>query len=114
MIMELKMIIRPTHFSMDSLGDVRLDGFTVSETWNGWACPLFTFEQAQQLVKAYQEAGLRAWYDEDSDAFSFEVDLGGELKEIDTFPAEEIDGKKFYPVGSSCWIWEESIEELSA
>jgi hypothetical protein len=27
-----------------------------------------------------------------------ETDVGGDMKEVDSFPAEEIDGKKFYPV----------------
>jgi hypothetical protein len=98
--------MRETKFSIDLLGDRNLDGFTQGETWNGWACPLFTFEQAQQLVKAYEENGLKAWYDEASDAFSFEVDAGGDLKEVDTFPAQEVEGRKFYSIGAGCWIWE--------
>jgi hypothetical protein len=106
--------MRETKFSIDLLGDRDFDGYTTGETWNGWACPFFTFEQAQQLVKVYQENGLKAWYDEASDAFSFEVDAGGGLKELDTFPAEEIDSKKYYPVGASCWIWEESSEGVGA
>ncbi len=33
---------------MHSLGEgVMLEGFTAGETWNGWDCPYFTFEQAQ-------------------------------------------------------------------
>lgn len=106
--------MRETKFSIDSLGDRSFDGYTQGETWNGWACPYFTFEQAQQLVRAYEENGLEARYNEVSDAFSFELDAGGDLKEVDTFPAEEINGRKFYPIGAFCWIWEEAAEEFSA
>lgn len=45
---------------------------------------------------------MKAWYDEASDAFSFEVDSGGDLKEVATFPAEDVDGQKFYPIGAGC------------
>jgi hypothetical protein len=35
-------------------------------------------------------------------------------EEIDEFPAETVDGRKLYPVGAGCWIWEEVTEELAA
>jgi hypothetical protein len=100
------MSLRPATFSLEPLGDRTFDGYTTGDTWNGWACPRFTFVQAQRLVKAYEENGLKAWYDEVADAFSFEVKAGNDLKEVDTFPVEELDGKQFYPVGAFCWIWE--------
>lgn len=99
-------MLRETRFSIDTLGDRLFDGFTKGEEWNGWACPYFTFEQAQTLVQAYKEVGKKAWYDEASDAFSFEVE-GGEETDIDTFPAEEISGRRVYSVGAFCWIWED-------
>ena len=99
-------MLRETRFSIDTLGDRFFEGFSMDEEWNGWACPYFTFEQAQQLVNVYGEGGLKAWYDEASDAFSFEID-GNSLEETDTFPMSVIDGKKLYPIGAFCWIWEE-------
>ena len=97
-------IMREAKFSIDTLGDKVFEGFTNGEEWNGWACPYFTFEQAQRVVKAQTEMGLKAWYNTNADAFSFEVDASDE---IDSFPAQEIEGKKLYPVGTSCWIWEQ-------
>lgn len=104
--------MRETKFSTDPLGNRIFDGFTQDENWNGWACPYFTFDQAQQIVQAYQENGMKAWYDGASDAFSFEIDAGEGEKEIDTFPSQEMNGKKVYPIGAFCWIWEEATEEL--
>lgn len=106
--------MRQTKFMTDPLGTRIFDGFSQDESWNGWACPYFTFDQAQQIVKAYQENGIKAWYDEASDAFSFEVDAGGGIKEVDTFASNEVDGKKLYPIGAFCWIWEEAAEEFTA
>jgi len=101
------MNLRPATFSIEVLGDRSFDGYTLGETWNGWACPYFIFDQAQQLVRAYKENGVKAWYDETSDVFSFEVDAGDDFKKTDAFPAKEIEGQKFYPIGASCWIWKD-------
>jgi hypothetical protein len=87
--------MREAKFSIDTLGDNVFESFTQGEEWNGWACPYFTFDQAQTLVQAYQEG----WYDEDSDAFSFEIE-GGSEEDVDTFPATEIKGMKVYPIGA--------------
>lgn len=101
--------MREAKFSLEVLGEKCFDAFTQGETWNGWACPYFTFDQAQQLVKAFQERGVKAWYDEHSDAFTFEVEGGETVKEVDTFQAEEVNGKKFYPIGAFCWIWDMNV-----
>jgi hypothetical protein len=53
--------MRATTFTIEVYGDVRFQGFTQDETWNGWACPYFTFEQAQRIVEAHQRFGLLAW-----------------------------------------------------
>ena len=99
--------MRATKFIMDTFGDVIFEGFTQGETWNGWARPYFTFEQAQQIVAAYNSQGGQASYDNAEDVFSFKF---GE-DEIDIFPAESIKGQKLYPIGAGCWIWEEAYKE---
>ncbi len=44
-------------FSTDLTGeDSFFDGFTKGETWNGFACPYFTFEQGQRIVEATNRA----------------------------------------------------------
>lgn len=100
-------MMRKAQFLIDLYGDKVFDGYTQGETWNGWACPYFTFEQAERLVQAHSEKGFRAWYDADSDAFSFEIEASDD---IDSFSAQEIEGIKLYPIGTGCWIWE--IEDI--
>jgi hypothetical protein len=95
--------MRSAKFTIDTFADGVFDGFTSGETWNGWARPYFTFQQAQSILEAHQAQGKKASYDEAGDFFSFEFSED----EIDTFSAEMIEGQKLYPIGAGCWIWEE-------
>lgn len=104
------MSLQPARFTMDSLGEgVTLEGFSSGETWNGWDCPYFTFEQAQKVVEAFNASQqlegntVEARYDAGQDAFCFLFESSGES---DDFPAVEIEGQKLYPIGAGCWIWE--------
>jgi len=84
--------MRLTNFKIESLGYETFEGFTKDENWNGWDCPYFTFEQAQKVLKTYNE--LRrivgqtntAFYDSSADAFVFPDD---EEKEIFSSVAED-------------------------
>ena len=44
---------KPAKFSMDCFDDSQphIDGMTYGYTWNGWACPYFTFENALIVAK---------------------------------------------------------------
>jgi hypothetical protein len=101
--------MRATRFTIDTFGEEVFDGFTSGETWNGWARPYFTFEQAQRVVEAHKLQGVKAWYNDAEDAFMFEMGEG----EVDAFPAEEVEGRTLYPVGAGCWIWEEAVEKVA-
>lgn len=106
-------------FSMDSfVPGEQVEGFTIGETWNGWDCPYFTFEQGQLVVEAINRAetqstldGLVGFYDETRDAFVFHYksQANSQLPEEnwDIFPPQLIEGKKLYPIGTGCWIWEQ-------
>ena len=102
--------MRKTKFKIESLGYQTFEGFTKDEIWNGWACPYFTFDQAQKVLQQYNQLREiigqkeRAFYDEASDTFVFPAD--GE-DEPETFAAIDEDDRKYYPVGAFCWIWEE-------
>lgn len=98
--------MRPANFTIDVFGDQSFEGFTSGEYWNGWARPYFTFEQGQRIAAAHRAQGMKAWYDEGEDAFSFEMNGG----EIDTFTAEAIGGSKLYAIGAGCWIWEDGVK----
>src|SRR5215213_4654130 len=97
--------MRTAKFIIDTYAEMTFEGFTLDETWNGWARPYFTFEQAQRIVQAHTSWGGKAWYDEGEDVFMFEFSRD----EVDAFPAESMDDRKLYPVGAGCWIWEEAV-----
>ncbi len=105
-----QIIMRPAKFKLESLGYVTFDGFTKNENWNGWACPYFTFEQAQKVLKIYNQLrqiiGQKdlAFYDPAADAFVFPAD---DEDEPEIFAAITENGQKYYPVGAFMWIWEE-------
>jgi len=98
--------MRAAKFAIDFLEGQIFEGYTKGEDWNGFACPYFTLEQARRLVDAWRMAGRDATYDAEADRFFFKVDGVGE-EDCDSFSAIEADGMTLYPVGNSCWIWEE-------
>jgi hypothetical protein len=105
-------MLRKGRFSIEPLGEQAFDGYTQGADWNGWSYPYFTFEQAERIVEAHRERGVEAWYDKDADLFAFDLNRTG-ANDVDTFPSIEMEGKKLYPVGSGCWIWEEEqVEEF--
>ena len=107
--------MRLTNFKIESLGYEIFEGFTKDEDWNGWACPYFTFEQAQKVLKTYNMLrsviGQKdsAYYDSAADVFIFPT---SEDEESETFAAIIENGQKYYPVGAFCWIWEETAKEV--
>ena len=82
------------------------DGFTAGGVWNGWSCPLFTFEQAMKIVERHKEKypNLPADYDAATDTFSFETEGTGEA---DSFTGEDRDGMHVYAIGAYGWTWDE-------
>lgn len=108
--------MRLTNFKIESLGYENFEGFTKDEEWNGWACPYFTFDQAQKVLKNYNELcqiiGQKnlSYYDASTDAFVFPQ---GSEDKSEAFAAITEDDQKYYPVGAFCWIWEEDNLVLS-
>lgn len=104
--------MRPGALKIESLGYETFDGFTKNENWNGWACPYFTFDQAQKVMKQYNQLrGILgrqdfAFYDSVSDVFVFPTN---DEDESESFFAINENNQKYYPVGAFCWIWEESF-----
>jgi hypothetical protein len=52
--------MRVADFALDFLDDVTFEGYTQGETWNGFACPYFSFEQAQGMGASRRSAWLDA------------------------------------------------------
>jgi hypothetical protein len=96
--------MRLTKFEIDFLGDNQFEGYTRGEDWNGFACPYFTFEQAQQLADTWRESGSNAYYDPVGERFNFGMQNG----ETDSFSSTQVEGQKLYPIGNGRWIWSES------
>jgi len=101
------------NFQIDCLGETIITGYDSGDTWNGWKCPLFSFEQGQMLVDEWKKLGWTSHYDEEADAFVFSVNQDfetGESDEFDTFASIVREGISLYPIGSGSWMWEEEDE----
>jgi len=94
--------MKSTKFSIEIYGNEVFDGYTKNEDWNGWACPYFTFEESVKIVDAHRKSGQKAEYNQDSNAFYFEIQDNYEV-----YKSTELEGIKLYPIGNSNWIWEE-------
>ena len=105
--------MRSTQFKLESLGCETFDGFTKGETRNGWNCPYFIFEQAEKVLKNFNELrqiiGQKsiAFYESSADAFVFPFADG----ESESFSSVVEDGQNYYPIGTFCWIWEKIENE---
>jgi hypothetical protein len=98
--------LKSTKFTIETFGDRVFEGYTNGDDWNGWACPYFTFDQAQSIVSAYHDHGWPAHYDKANDRFVFSMMHAGADEDEVYSPMEE-DGLKLYPIGTANWIWEE-------
>ncbi len=95
--------MKQSRFVIDTFPGQSFKGYSSNEEWNGWACPYFTFEEAQKIVHAQNSEGTKAWFDEKNDQFIFEMRGDKEF-----YPAFQENGQKLYPIGNGSWIWEES------
>ncbi len=52
--------MRKSTFMLDATGEAIFEGYTDDSEWNGWAVPMFSFEQAQKIVGAWRALGWAA------------------------------------------------------
>jgi hypothetical protein len=78
-------------------------GYAEDRNWNGWACPLFPFDEARRIMTHYnQTMDTQMYYNETTDSFL----VSGEIyKGVDIDTPDGI--QHLYPIGNSYWIWEE-------
>ena len=105
--------MRSAKFILDDLEGYVAQGYTRDERWNGFACPYFTFEQAQDVVAAWRKQGCAARYDVHADEFIFPCDQGSS-GEPNVYPAVLLGGRKFYVLGGCEWAWSEIESERDA
>lgn len=111
-------------FKLDWFGEYKLTRVTIDddpvsfecwlndECWNGWRCPVFTAEQAKEVLKFFTDIK----YDEALDAYYLPQFEEGDPREEYEARLETLDGvaTKVYPIGSQSWIWDEvTTEETS-
>ena len=106
---------RPAVFQIDAI-ESYFHGVTQDQHWNGFACPLFSFEEAQRLMELNNHTDFcgQIVYDAAQDAFLFH-EFGVESEERpDVFKAVLIDGEKFYPIGAFSWCWQDVSNDSNA
>ncbi|WP_175888186.1 hypothetical protein [Burkholderia contaminans] len=88
-------------------GGKEYKGFSQGQYWNGFECPFFTLEVAQEIAKDMNAVTTeeKLVYDEAQDTFIYQVDYYPE-DEWEKFEATMIEGKKLYGVGSFSWCWD--------
>lgn len=97
-------------FSIDSIPSKTFEGYSNGDDWNGWACPFFEFETAQQILKLSEANGYSWSYEADNDTFA----VRNSEDPADYSPEEfagtkiQVDGHEFtvYGIGAYSWIWE--------
>ena len=98
-------------FNIDGF-DAIFEGYTSGRHWNGWACPYFTKEVAESIMKVNNKiAGedCPMSYDAKTDTFSRYYDEDSN----DEFQGEDINGMHLYPIGTCCWIWDDLADYQS-
>lgn len=107
--------VRKRAFSIEDFGP--FEGWTHGANWNGWACPYFDKQVADQIVERYNESslvpGFTAWYDAETDEYCFEMRADGSPEGIDRYSSSTINVNgetlQVYAIGSGAWCWETEI-----
>ncbi len=110
-----RIVGKSTSLTTDS-GYGCFEGYTTSNIWNGWQCPLFNKENADKICKAYNDEFCKMRYDEENDCFvaDYPVDEYTEKYEGKDYI---VNGKveHLYAIGSHEWCWamaeQEEIED---
>ena len=91
----------------DGIENVSFEGIDLGDKWNGWACPAFTKEVADDIAavtnKCSDELGCMEFFNDANGGCYVWYDGDGE---IERFEAVIIDGNVCYPIGAYSWIWE--------
>ena len=97
-----------SEFTIDGWGGT-FKGFTFDDRWNGWACPYFTKEVAQAIVKQAQEhsnhTSCPTYFWEDDKVMEKDTDGTVYTMAHKTTILTEAGLTDVWPVGAYNWIW---------
>ena len=81
------------------------EGYTNGNHWNGWACPYFTRQIAEQIAREVNADApyCTMHYDKVNDAFIYKANGDDEC----VYKANE---KGLYPIGNGDWRWDDLSE----
>ena len=87
---------------------ISFEGVDLCSTWNGWACPAFTKEVSDEIMRVINAIGNVDNRMEfvDSENGGYYVSYDGDFDNGDRFDPIIINGIWHYPIGAYCWIWE--------
>lgn len=98
-------------FCMDAIEGISFAGYSNGDTWNGFACPYFEKDVAEQVLQVSTQNGYTWQFDLENDAFIVKNTQDPEAYEPEKFVGRlvTINGGevKVYPVGAYSWIWGE-------
>ena len=104
--MNTERVFYKDEFCMD-MSEETFQGFTDGDTWNGFACPYFIYEEAARLLN---EFGNEWEFDEEKDSFLVHPLGDSEYDEPEEFGSVmiQVDGEevKTYAIGAYSWIWD--------
>ena len=100
--------MRKTRFVIDC-NEKTYEGYTDGRLWNGWECPWFTKEVADEMMRDFINDGGKAEYDSETDCYIFQTEGGWDQPDVfDGYDVNTEDGSMhLYPIGAWCWIWDE-------
>lgn len=89
-------------FVIDGINDAFI-GFTKGETWNGFACPYFSYDEATRIMHQYKQFPMQSMvYIKSDDCF---LCYDGRYHGYDYKTADR--NQHLYPIGNSVWIWDQ-------
>lgn len=89
-------------FQLDGI-EGTVHGYSVDQSWNGFECPYFTFDQAIALLR---RSHLRFEYRDAERGDLFLVYTG--YGEPDIFEGMEVNGLHVYGIGAFAWAWSQA------
>jgi hypothetical protein len=107
---------RRTIFKIESLTG-KFPGFSDGSLWNGWACPYFEKNIAEEILLHSQQNGYNWYYDSQLDAFvvSHKDDPSDFEPEIFQSVLKHANGysTRLYGIGTYSWIWQEETVSVA-